>query len=397
MFFSKFDQARYELKSLLLGYPDFVYAPATGNIQPQRPVFVFHTIDLIEFEQQLTFLRENGIQTVSADEYVGRLASPPEKGIDAVLLTVDDGRSSFWRFGFPLLKRYGMKATLFIIPGRTIEHDLRRWNLDDVWAGRCELKAVHAEDPDDVAICSWAEIREMYDSGLVDIQSHSLFHGEVFSGSELVDFISSETPMAAYETPVTPYLQPSHAGVALDRAEFLGLPLYSAAPLYRGEGALRPTDELKDFCRTLYAELYSQNDGDSGWKSELRAQVAKRFPDGGLRRETVEQTASSIRADMQRATAMIRDELDDSAGAHLCFPYSQGSELAVSLARAFGIRSCFWGVMPGHRANTPDTDPWHLVRIKSDFLWRLPGRNRATLFGTYWRKTKRRLRGERFY
>ena len=206
----------------------------------------------------------------------------------------------------------------------------------------------------------------MYDSGLIDIESHSLFHGEVFSGADLVDFVGPDTPLAAYETPVTPYLDRSHAGKPLERNKLLGLPLFPATPLLRGETAFRPTEELTEFCRSRYTELSAQN-GESDWKSQLRAAVAARFPDGGLTRASRDETVENMLADLKLATAMIREQLDDRAGAHLCFPYSQGSELAVELAKKLGLRSCFWGVVPGQRANTSDTVPgiWYASRPTS--------------------------------
>ena len=101
MNFSLFSQLSHELRSFVYGYPDFVYKPWVRAVQPQRPVIVFHTIDPDEFEEQLGYLRDNGFATLGVGEYVDQLQSPPT-GIDAVLLTIDDGRSSFWRYGYPL-------------------------------------------------------------------------------------------------------------------------------------------------------------------------------------------------------------------------------------------------------------------------------------------------------
>jgi len=91
-------------RDLLLGrYPDFVTGGplARGDI----PVFVFHSVEPESFGRKLRYLAENGYSTLSADEYFRALmgAGPvPER---AVLLTFDDGRSSVWGVGAPLLSR----------------------------------------------------------------------------------------------------------------------------------------------------------------------------------------------------------------------------------------------------------------------------------------------------
>ncbi len=119
-------------RDLLLGrYPEFV----TGGPLPRGhiPVFVFHSLDPEIFGAKLRYLAENGYVTLSADEYFQILmgARPPVQ--NAVVLTFDDGRSSVRSVGLPLMRRYGMKGVVFIIPGRTASrirtlarHDGRR-------------------------------------------------------------------------------------------------------------------------------------------------------------------------------------------------------------------------------------------------------------------------------
>jgi hypothetical protein len=397
MRFSLFSQLNREVQLLLTGYPDFAYLADSSAVRPQRPVFVFHTINPDEFAKQLDYLSSNGYRTLSCDEYIDELSTAPRSGVDGVLLTVDDGRSSFWRYGFPLLKRRGLKATLFIIPGRTPEGEGLRPNLEDVESGNCSLWDVEQADPEDTSLCSWAELRAMSASGLVDIQSHSLYHREVFVSSRIVDFVDLDTPLTAFETPTTPYLEVGRASDHVAQERFLGLPLYDAAPLFTAERLLLPSIELREHCRTAWNADGGGSD-PRGWKRRMRASIRKRFRDGGLTEVGPRDIARSMREDLAEATRIIQDRLgSENAGLHLCFPYGAGSDEAVTEGKHVGLRSAFWGAIPGQRANTPDTDPFHLVRIKSDFLLRLPGDGRQTLHGVYWHKLKRRFRGDRVY
>ena len=63
------------------------------------------------FEQQLKWLQQNGFSSVTASE-VNRLTDKDEKKY--VCITIDDGYKSFKENGFLLLKKYGMKATLYV-------------------------------------------------------------------------------------------------------------------------------------------------------------------------------------------------------------------------------------------------------------------------------------------
>lgn len=69
------------------------------------------------FERQLAWLSQNGYTTLTADKaysYYENDRGFPKK---SVLLTFDDGYSDNYTTVFPLLKKYKMTATIFIISG----------------------------------------------------------------------------------------------------------------------------------------------------------------------------------------------------------------------------------------------------------------------------------------
>ncbi len=100
------------------------------------------------FAEQLEHLARNGYRVIPLAELRGfldaRRALPPR----TVAITIDDGYESVHRHAFPLLKKYGFPATLFVY-------------TDFIGA------------PDAV---SWPQLQEMQRSGLVDVQSHSKTH-----------------------------------------------------------------------------------------------------------------------------------------------------------------------------------------------------------------------------
>ncbi|NWF55785.1 MAG: polysaccharide deacetylase family protein, partial [Syntrophaceae bacterium] len=89
------------------------------------PVFMYHHVnwheeDLVTlspsgFENHLRTLRERGYESLFLDELVPILRGEREAFKPSVALTFDDGHLDNWVFAFPLLEKYGMKATIFVI------------------------------------------------------------------------------------------------------------------------------------------------------------------------------------------------------------------------------------------------------------------------------------------
>ena len=102
------------------------------------------------FESHLTCFREFGFTVIPLrcliDFYLGK---GPELPSRSVVLTADDGHRSVYEGMFPLLKRYRVPATLFLYPSAI-------------------SNASYA--------LTWNEVREMKETGLVDVQSHTFWH-----------------------------------------------------------------------------------------------------------------------------------------------------------------------------------------------------------------------------
>ncbi len=100
------------------------------------------------FAQQLEWLARNGYTVIRLPQLLGFLAGHEPLPQKTVVITIDDGYESVHRHAFPLLKKYGFPATLFVY-------------TDFIGTGDG---------------LSWAQLLEMANSGLVDIQAHSKTH-----------------------------------------------------------------------------------------------------------------------------------------------------------------------------------------------------------------------------
>lgn len=163
------------------------------------PVFMYHHInwyagDLVTlspegFENHLRFLTEKGIQTIFLDELLETLRRGKPFTRPAVALTFDDGHLDNWVYAFPLLKKYGVKATIFVVTSWMSEGVPRvQWEPEGGPVQDLPRISTHRESKEMAAAgdyeggLRWEEARRMEESGLIDIQSHTHSHGDFFLG-----------------------------------------------------------------------------------------------------------------------------------------------------------------------------------------------------------------------
>lgn len=164
---------------------------------------------------QLSYLTRH-FQVVPLTHLVKQLRTSNRLDPRMVILTVDDGRRNFYEYFFPLLLEFHVPATFFVVSAfiggedwlwtdkvlwlaeksRSVE-ELRADKIEDFFAKMNRLRPeardacidaiairagvpIPAEPPSKFAPCSWSELREMADSSLVEIGSHSLSHS-IFS------------------------------------------------------------------------------------------------------------------------------------------------------------------------------------------------------------------------
>jgi peptidoglycan/xylan/chitin deacetylase (PgdA/CDA1 family) len=164
------------------------------------PVFMYnhinrHAGDLVTltpegFENHLLFLSEKGLQTIFLHELLEYLRGGKRLPRPAVALTFDDGHLDNWVYAFPLLKKYNLKATIFVVTSWMTEGVPRaQWDPDGGQEQDLPRIPSHREAKEMAAAgdyeggLRWEEARRMEESGLIDIQSHTHLHQDYFVGS----------------------------------------------------------------------------------------------------------------------------------------------------------------------------------------------------------------------
>jgi len=373
---------------LLRRYPPFV----TGGPLPRGdiPVFVFHGAEPESFGRKVRHLAENGYVTLSADEYATVIRGYREAPERALVLTFDDGRGSFWSVAAPILRRHGMKAVVFIVPGRVPSRPgppAPSW--EDVADGRVGAEAVLRREDRGDPLLAWEEIETLSRTGLFDFQSHTLLHARVHIGPQLRGFVTprSRRGYDAFDQPLI------HEGGRdlLGEEVPLGTPLFRSAPRTSEELRFFEEEDVRSACVAEAAD--GGGEGfflRSDWNARLRGVFGRTRVHGRI--ETAEERERAIRRELSLARRLIEERTGRPA-VHLCYPWHEAGPTARRLAAEAGYETAFCGKVPGVPLTRPGGDLRQIARIGEDYVELLPGRGRATLAGVLRHKWARRFGG----
>lgn len=68
-----------------------------------------------DFAAQMDYLKRNDYHTITPDELYASLAGEADLPENPVLITFDDGYKDNYQNAYPILKKYGFKATVFVV------------------------------------------------------------------------------------------------------------------------------------------------------------------------------------------------------------------------------------------------------------------------------------------
>ena len=118
------------------------------NYHMVNSMFISLAVEPEDFDWQMKYLVDHGYHTISIDELYDFLAGQGTLPDRPVLITFDDGYVDNYTNAYPILKKYNLKATIFIVTGFVSK---RRGYL------------------------TWDQLREMEKNGIM-AQSHTVTH-----------------------------------------------------------------------------------------------------------------------------------------------------------------------------------------------------------------------------
>ena len=178
-----FAQDRYGV----LAYHSVVDESAAENQKQYFP----QTISAQTLIKHFNWLKENGYNVISWQQVIDAENGKGTLPDNAVLLSFDDGYETMYNVVFPLLKAYNYPAVFAPVTG---------W-LDTP----ADQKIAYADKMLDRSVfATWAQVKEMEQSGLVEVASHTHnLHNGINanpSGSQLPAVIAPEYKNGKYET-----------------------------------------------------------------------------------------------------------------------------------------------------------------------------------------------------
>ncbi len=114
-----------------------------------------YVIDEKSLEDDIIYLKENGFSFISCTDltdFIDYNKPLPEK---CVMLTFDDGYYNNYLYAFPIIKKHGVKVTILPI------------------ASCSEEDSISSDSNPAYSHMTWEQIREVSNSGLIEIQNHS--------------------------------------------------------------------------------------------------------------------------------------------------------------------------------------------------------------------------------
>ncbi len=379
---------------LARNYPRFVTAKNPGKLHAEIPVFTFHTVEPVSFEEKLKFLAQNGYQTLDGEEFRAAISGESAVPPGSVLLTFDDGRASLYSVAFPLLRKYGARAVAFIIPGLIPETAPAAPAYDEYIAGGVTaedlLERERGEDP----LCSWEEIGEMHDSGLIDFQSHTMFHHQVCVSHELVDFMHPHDP-AAFFGRLTALRYRENGDWSYGGGLAWGTPIYRAEPRMAGQLAFFDDERVRHACADFVRREGGKNFFTSpDWRRNLLAvyrEHQKKY--NRTSREQPCDQHQAILEDLALSKSMIEERLPGKKVDQFCYPWFMGCPLVVRLSKEAGYAVNHWGIVAGRPTNRRGQSLFYVPRVEEHYLFRLPGEGRRSLREVLRTKLKSNLPG----
>lgn len=273
-----------------------VYYNKKGN-----PWFLYHHIGESGvptdwFEEHLKNIWFLNMKTLTNREMLESLDKHGKLPKNSVALTFDDGYYDNYRHAFPLLKKYKMKATLY-------------------------LNTAYVENEENRAFkyLSWKEIEEMSSSGVFDIQLHSHRHMPIFVNTSF-DRVADSNDLLDKD------IQHLYGGNAQ-----IGFPIFGKRGEFSSTGVIVPLEAAEKF-KNFYENLSNEEKGNKKLIQDfINSELHK-----DLIFETLDEAKSRVLDDLNKNISLIEEHTGYKPN-FFCWPWGHKSPEFIAILKSAGI------------------------------------------------------------
>lgn len=273
-----------------------VYYNKKGN-----PWFLYHHIGESGvptdwFEEHLKNIWFLNMKTLTNREMLESLDKHGKLPKNSVALTFDDGYYDNYRHAFPLLKKYKMKATLY-------------------------LNTAYVENEENRAFkyLSWKEIEEMSSSGVFDIQLHSHRHMPIFVNTSFDRVVNSNDLLDRD-------IQHLYGGNAQ-----IGFPIFGKRGEFSSTGVIVPLEAAEKF-KNFYENLSTEEKGNKKLIQDfINSELHKE-----LIFETLDEAKTRVLDDLNKNISLIEEHTGYKPN-FFCWPWGHKSPEFIAILKSAGI------------------------------------------------------------
>jgi peptidoglycan/xylan/chitin deacetylase (PgdA/CDA1 family) len=296
------------------------------GMQDSNIVHSFLSFPVIHFEYLCKYISAKNIKTSFLDEWhYNKINNLRDNNL---YLTFDDGFLDNWVYVFPIAKKYGIKFTIFVNPEFVQEGKVLRAQFNGIDSKELNKFAI--------GYLNWKELSEMLQSGLVDIQSHSMSHTWYLTNNEVVDvfnpFNYMDYPWIIWDSP---NIKKAYYLDCRDLNEFYGLPIFSNGRSLGIRKYIYDNEELNkinEYCKNLYIHKQDINNIIKGTNEYIYNN--KLYG----RMESDNEMIDRYYYELSESKRFLESELNKSID-YLCWPGGAYNNISVRIARDVGYKA----------------------------------------------------------
>ena len=165
--------AKAPLKPGQLHVPLLMYHHIRINPRPGDPVWAALNVTPQQLDDQLAYLMNHNFHAITLDDLLAALDGQAELPSNPIILTFDDGYSTFYSNAFPLLKKYNVKAVAFVITNVQKASAYMSWDqITEIDRSGLVQFAAHTRNHPDLTVLSSALVTSELNGSKGDLESH---------------------------------------------------------------------------------------------------------------------------------------------------------------------------------------------------------------------------------